>query len=186
MVFHYFEETLPDSDHLLLQHLSSLDDKIATWDSERNEHSITFKRTWGGVCEKWTLEESLRTTPEAHALLTLSQALKDVLGKNLTLHITSRGEDKQEDFACFAPLASLLAEIGSKGVSIRRNKGLGEMDDEELWQTTMDPEARTLLQIKMQHVEEAEEIFSTLMGDVVEPRRDFITSNALKVVNLDV
>lgn len=186
LVFHYFEETLPDSDQLLLQHLRNLDDKTVTWDSERNENSITFKRTWGGVCEKWTLEESLRTTPEAHALLTLSQALKDVLGKNLTLHTTARGESKQETFTCFAPLASLLAEIGSKGVSIRRNKGLGEMDDEELWQTTMDPEARTLLQIKMQHVEEAEEIFSTLMGDVVEPRREFITSNALKVVNLDV
>lgn len=186
LVFNYFEETMPDSDQLLLQHLGQLDDKLATWDAERTEDTIIFKRTWGGVCEKWVLEESLRTTPEAHSLLTLSQSLKDVLGKNLTLHITSRGEDKQEKFSFFAPLASVLAEIGGKGVGIRRNKGLGEMNDEELWQTTMDPEARTLLQVKMQHVEEAEEIFSTLMGDVVEPRREFIISNALKVVNLDV
>ena len=77
-------------------------------------------------------------------------------------------------------------EQGAKGVTYRRNKGLGEMGDEELWQTTMDPESRTLLQVKMHHAEEAEEIFSTLMGDVVEPRREFITTNALKVINLDI
>ena len=110
--------------------------------------------------------------------------LTDILGKSLTLHITAR-EGKQEDFSTIGELAKTLMEQGGKGVSYRRNKGLGEMNDEELGQTTMDPESRSLLQVKMNHAEEAEEIFSTLMGDVVEPRRDFITTNALKVVNLD-
>ena len=80
------------------------------------------------------------------------------------------------------------AQFHGRAVSLFevRFKGLGEMDEEELWQTTMDPEARTILQVKLNHAEEAEEIFSTLMGDIVEPRRDFITANALKVINLDV
>ena len=82
-------------------------------------------------------------------------------------------------------MGETLLEQGRKGIAISRFKGLGEMNAEQLWETTLDPEARTLLQVKLDHMEEAEEIFSTLMGDVVEPRREFIQTNALKVVNLD-
>jgi DNA gyrase subunit B len=149
-----------------------------------SENTISFIRNCGGVDEKCLLDESLRATPEAKGLLSMRAALSDVLGKSMTLHITSR-EGKQEDFSTIGGLSKALMEQGGKGVSYRRNKGLGEMNDEELGQTTMDPESRTLLQVKMNHAEESEEIFSTLMGDVVEPRRDFITTNALKVVNLD-
>ena len=82
-------------------------------------------------------------------------------------------------------LVEAVMENGRKGVAVNRYKGLGEMNPEQLWETTLDPEVRALLQVKIDHRDAAEEVFSTLMGDVVEPRRDFIQSNALKVVNLD-
>lgn len=83
-------------------------------------------------------------------------------------------------------LIQFLMTTGKKGLTINRYKGLGEMDPAQLWETTMDPSARTLLQVKVDHFEEADGIFSVLMGDVVEPRRDFIQTNADKVANLDV
>jgi DNA gyrase subunit B len=75
---------------------------------------------------------------------------------------------------------------GKKGIALQRYKGLGEMNPGQLWETTLDPNARTLLQVKISHADEANEVFATLMGDVVEHRRDFIQDNALAVRNLDV
>ena len=83
-------------------------------------------------------------------------------------------------------LEQYLAEIGKDGITIQRYKGLGEMNPEQLWDTTMDPENRTLLQVSLENAIEAEEIFTILMGDAVEPRREFIEQNAKLVVNLDV
>ena len=83
-------------------------------------------------------------------------------------------------------LVDAVISAGKKGITLQRYKGLGEMNPEQLWETTLDPEARSLLQVKIDHMEEADEVFSTLMGDVVEPRKEFIQENALNVVNLDI
>ncbi len=94
-------------------------------------------------------------------------------------------KDKSTDIFGPMSLVEAIADQGRKGVTVQRYKGLGEMDDHELWETTLDPDARTLLQVTIKHTNDAEEVFSTLMGDVVEPRRDFIQKNALNVKNLD-
>ena len=83
-------------------------------------------------------------------------------------------------------LLEAINAAGRKGVTISRYKGLGEMNKDQLWETTLDREARSLLQVKIREVDEADDIFVKLMGDVVEPRREFIQENALNVANLDV
>ena len=82
-------------------------------------------------------------------------------------------------------LVSEVRKLGEKGLSITRFKGLGEMDPEELWETTLDPEKRTLLQVHLEDAFKADEMFRTLMGDKVEPRREFIQKHALEVKDID-
>ena len=95
---------------------------------------------------------------------------------------------KRQDYYAFndAQLEQLLERVGRQGIALQRFKGLGEMNPDQLWETTMNPETRTLLQVEVSDAAEADEIFSTLMGERVEPRRDFIRGEARKVRNLDI
>jgi len=156
--------------------------KKPTWSLERTENGdVIATYTLAGVSESWRLDEALTTSPEIKALHGLLPNLKEYFSAPASFE----SKDKKIPITGPSGLAEAFLELGRKGLTLSRYKGLGEMNPDQLWQTTLDPEARTLLQVKLTHLEEAEEIFSTLMGDVVEPRRDFIQSNALKVVNLD-
>ena len=144
--------------------------------------AFRFSRTLRGVTESHMIDQVLITTPEARRLDTYAAPLQDVYSHPVMLR---RKESETEVNAPSALLEAVYA-AGRKGLTIQRYKGLGEMNPEQLWETTLDPDVRTLRLVEIKQAQEAEEIFSTLMGEVVEPRREFIQQNALKVVNLDV
>ncbi|MGH6718466.1 MAG: DNA gyrase subunit B, partial [Alphaproteobacteria bacterium] len=143
---------------------------------------LVFNRTLRGVAERHVIDADMVATIEA-------RRLDDMAGEFQRVY-TGRAELGRRDrtFVIAGPTSLLAAvyELGRRGLTIQRYKGLGEMNPDQLWETTLDPQARTLLQVRIRDAEEANTIFETLMGDVVEPRRDFIQSNALKVTNLDV
>jgi DNA gyrase subunit B len=134
------------------------------------------------VTERRVIDLALIKSGEAHRLDAMAAELQATYAKHGLLKV---GETQ---ITVTGPVALIDAvmELGRKGVTVSRYKGLGEMNPEQLWETTLDPNARSLLQVRVSHADEAEEVFSTLMGDLVEPRRDFIQSNALSVANLDV
>jgi DNA gyrase subunit B len=143
---------------------------------------LAFGRLVRGVRERHVIDGPLIKSAEARKLDALAAELQAVYLRPGTFV----AKDKETTISSPTELFAAVLEAGRKGVTIQRYKGLGEMNPDQLWETTLDPEARALLQVKINHADEADEIFSTLMGDVVEPRRDFIQDNALKVANLDV
>ena len=174
-----------DAASYIAQRLNQLSNNLKQgWTGEYNEseQSITFKRTVRGVTEVYVLDSQLIKTPEARELDGVVSDLQEAYGKPAVLET----KDSKEIIDGPTKLSELIQQIGKKGLAVNRYKGLGEMNPDQLWETTLDPNQRTLLQVKINHSEEAAEVFSTLMGDVVEPRRDFIQENALKVANLDI
>jgi DNA gyrase subunit B len=143
---------------------------------------LAFTRRLRGVSERHVIDGPLTRSAEARKLDALADELQAVYQKPGIFAV----KDKETRISSPTELFAAVLEAGRKGVTIQRYKGLGEMNPDQLWETTLDPEARTLLQVRINHADEADEIFSTLMGDVVEPRREFIQENALKVANLDV
>ena len=143
---------------------------------------IAFDRELRGVREHHVIDRSLIVSAEALKLDAMTADLQATYQGSGTLRLKDR---EIEILGPTALIEAVLAQ-GRKGLTISRFKGLGEMNPDQLWLTTLDPNDRALLQVRIKDVEESNEIFETLMGDVVEPRREFIQANALKVVNLDV
>ncbi|WP_424971900.1 DNA topoisomerase (ATP-hydrolyzing) subunit B [Dinoroseobacter sp. S76] len=145
------------------------------------DHGIRLSRVLRGVEEIRTLDGAVLRSGEARKLSSVSRESREVYRD------PARLTRKERDQMIHGPLALLKAILdeGEKGQSLQRYKGLGEMNPDQLWETTLDPEARTLLQVQIEDVADADDIFTKLMGDVVEPRRAFIQQNALSVENLD-
>ncbi|MET3899395.1 DNA gyrase subunit B [Devosia sp. UYZn731] len=147
-----------------------------------DEEGLSFSRTVRGVSETHQIDQALLQSADARKLRQLAARLDELYGGVPTLN--RKGEVTQ----IFGPasLFKAVTDAGRKGVSLQRYKGLGEMNPSQLWETTLDPNARTLLKVEIRETDEADSIFTALMGDLVEPRRDFIQDNALSVSNLDV
>ncbi|MHB1111030.1 MAG: toprim domain-containing protein, partial [Devosia sp.] len=143
---------------------------------------LTFSRTVRGVTETHSIDASLLVSADARKIRATVEKLEDLYGGVAKL---SR---KEQNFDIFGPssLFTAVTNVGRKGVSLQRYKGLGEMNPGQLWETTLDPNERTLLQVQIKEGSDADLLFTQLMGDLVEPRRDFIQDNALSVANLDV
>ncbi|MEO6217601.1 MAG: DNA topoisomerase (ATP-hydrolyzing) subunit B [Sphingomonas sp.] len=182
-------------------------DSDARWSATITpEGSIHFQRVWRGVTDHHIIEAAFLGSAEARKLHTLADEQGDAFVQTAKLVSTKAAAAVQAEADAAAedddaPVAlgkgetmiarpsQLLEAIlaaGRKGLAIARYKGLGEMNAEQLWETTLDPQNRSLLRVEVDQADVADEIFTRLMGDVVEPRREFIQDNALSVVNLDV
>jgi DNA gyrase subunit B len=190
-------------------------DREARWSAwQREDGTVVFERLWRGVTDVHEIDGRFLTSTEAHKLHSLAAAQAETYATPVSLVRGDAAVEEAEaepvaavsdplageaeeaapvsvipvDGAISRPtqLLDAIFAAGRKGLSIARYKGLGEMNAEQLWETTLDPEARVLLQVKVEDADVTDEIFTRLMGDVVEPRREFIQDNALNVANLDV
>jgi DNA gyrase subunit B len=176
-------------------------DPEASWSAEISEEGgYHFQRMWRGVADHHIVDAPFVASAEARKLHTLAAEQRDSysgVARLVTLKAAEKVQEVAEDddapvdprgVAITQPsdLLEAIFAAGRKGLSIARYKGLGEMNAEQLWETTLDPTNRSLLKVEIEQADVADEIFTRLMGDIVEPRREFIQENALSVANLDV
>jgi DNA gyrase subunit B len=152
------------------------------WNGRFGNDGFVFRREVRGVAETHALDAQLLASLEAKRLNERHAQLAEVYGAPARL----RRKDQVMPISGPRALIDAIYEASRKGLTLQRYKGLGEMNADQLAETTLEPGSRTLLQVKLGDLSEADEIFSKLMGDVVEPRREFIQENALTVSNLDI
>ncbi|MEO8757948.1 MAG: DNA topoisomerase (ATP-hydrolyzing) subunit B [Devosia sp.] len=170
--------------HRIAARLDRISDEVERgWAGEPDgQGGLVFTRTVRGVTERHEFDANLLASADARKMRQMIERAGDLFSGVATL------TKKDQTTEIFGPssLFSTISAAGRKGISLQRYKGLGEMNPEQLWETTLDPNARTLLKVEIKDSDDHDRLFSELMGDLVEPRRDFIQNNALNVANLDV
>jgi DNA gyrase subunit B len=174
----------PDSDAAARRMDMYAEEGDGTWSVESTvpPGGFVFVRVRRGVSERIVLEEGLLHSVDARRLAERAPTLAETFATAGAF----RRKDKSATVRGPLDLVAAVLDAGRKGLSIQRYKGLGEMNPEQLWDTTINPETRRLTQVRIEDAVAADDIFTTLMGDQVEPRREFIEKNALQVSNLDV
>lgn len=152
------------------------------WTGAASEGGYVFSRTLRSVTQVANLDATLLASQEARRLAERAETLREIYEEPVTL---ARKGDETELYGPVGLFEAVMA-FGRKGLQLQRYKGLGEMTAQQLWETTLDRDVRSLLQVKVKDTTDADDLFVKLMGDVVEPRREFIQENALSVANLDV
>ena len=153
------------------------------WAGHVNDQgNLVFERMVRGVKEAAILDMALLGSADARHIDQMSTRLKEIYAIPPTL----RRKEGETQIIGPRALLDIIFGAGRKGIAMQRYKGLGEMNAEQLWETTLDPNVRSLLQVRVMDAVDADGLFARLMGDEVEPRRDFIQENALSVANLDI
>ncbi|OJV47631.1 MAG: DNA gyrase subunit B [Alphaproteobacteria bacterium 43-37] len=191
LVLGILKPTLFDDPSSCQQALSSLINRLnqiyegteSVWSGKMKDD----QKIWEIVCitqgleERFTVDSNMVNNSDVFQLSNINSDSFDIYGQTPQFIVKDQSIDVKGPIA----LLEAVMDQGRKGIEIQRYKGLGEMNAGQLWETTLDPDARSLLQVRVHHADDAEEIFSTLMGDVVEPRREFVQENALRVKYVD-